>query len=298
MENIFEEISGFISEICLSDLVRFLNIKNNIEKQRYSRWLLRALMPHTLQFVMILWLFPNKVHKRKGKYFNVGPLRCHSADPNLVLSINGDKLENVNKYCYLGITLDSQLTLKPHIERTVASCNHLLFSLSRIRRFITCPIAIQVYKSLIMSRLSYGVLLCQGANKVTTTRLQKVQNRALRICHCADRYTSNLKLHEKSNVLPLSLRMRLDTYKNMYRRLLLQSRGTETHLRLNTRSNDALLMSIDKPNTERFVRSVTYQGPKLWNELPPNIRNINDCSKFECEVKKLIKAEFEVMTSL
>lgn len=138
--------------------------------------------------------------------------RGQQANPDPALTIYGERLGRVDRYNYLGIVLDESLTFKSHIDKTISSCNHLLFSLAKIRWFINSSIAVQVYKSLILSRLTYGVLLCLGASQLNRSRLQKVQNRGLRICFCADRYTSNLKLHNDAKVLPLSLRMKLDTY--------------------------------------------------------------------------------------
>lgn len=158
------------------------------------------------------------VNSKKTKYVLFGKTRICQSDHGFNLNVCGDRLQSAQRYNYLGITLDNLLTFKPQIDRTVATCNNLLFSLAKIRRFITGPIAIQLYKSLIMSRLNYDSLLCLGASKHDLTKLQKVQNRALRICLCADRYTSNLKFHIDANVLPVSLRMKLDTYKCMYRR--------------------------------------------------------------------------------
>lgn len=166
------------------------------------------------------WCTSNRltINSKKTKYVLFEKPRAGVPEFVFNLSIRGECLGRVNKYCYLGVTLDSSLTFKPQIDRTVATCNSLLFSLSKIRRFVTSQIAIQIYKSLIMSRLNYGGLLCIGASKMDISRLQKVQNRGLRICLCADRYTSNLTLHTVANVLPVKLRMKLDAYNCMYKR--------------------------------------------------------------------------------
>lgn len=57
-------------------------------------------------------------------------------------------------------------------------------------------------------------------------------------------------------------------------------------------------MRIDRPNSEKLLRSVTYQGPKLWNELPPGVRDLNDTSKFDSEIMKLVQSDFEAMTNV
>lgn len=81
--------------------------------------------------------------------------RGQQANPDPALTIYGERLGRVDRYNYLGIVLDESLTFKSHIDKTISSCNHLLFSLAKIRWFINSSIAVQVYKSLILSRLTY-----------------------------------------------------------------------------------------------------------------------------------------------
>lgn len=151
-----------------------------------------------------------------------------------------------------------------------------------------------------MLRLNYGSLLCFGASKSDLAKLQKVQNRALQICWCADRYTSNLRLHRDTNILPYGLRMKLETYKMMFNRMLIQQKdeSPENPPGACTRSGDALLMKIDRPFNDKFLRSVTYQGPKLWNELPSHIRNLGDTPTFDREIRNMLRDEFNNLTSI
>lgn len=110
----------------------------------------------------------------------------------------------------------------------MASCNQLLFSLAKVISYITYHVVIQIYKSIVMSKLIYGGLLHLGAPKTYFARLQKLQNRALHICYCADRYTSNINLHHDLNVLPLYLRRKINIYKCMYKLMLYFNRSEHT----------------------------------------------------------------------
>lgn len=143
-----------------------------------------------------------------------------------------------------------------------------------------------------MSRLIYGGILCLGASKMNLARLQKLQNRALRICYCASRYTSNIKLHTDANVLPLYLRRKLDIYKSMYSRMLeLERNPLDSDLRPTTRFSSSRPPNFTRPTCDRFLNSITYQAPKLWSELPPEIKNLNDSPTFNREIRKMLKNE-------
>lgn len=181
-----------------------------------------------------------------------------------------------------------------------AKCNQLVFLLSKIRRYVSPQVAVQIYKAIIMSRLSYGGLLYIGAAKPLLSWLQKLQNRALRICFGADRYTSNLRLHRDSNILPLQLRRKLDVYKVMYNRMLNLSRSVESEVEGRPATRYALSRPPDmvRPRSEKFLKSVVYQGPKLWADLPPQMKTLNELPTFDREIRKIIKIEFDGLTSI
>ena len=65
--------------------------------------------------------------------------------PNLKL--NGEIIEFVNHYKYLGITLDSILTFENQIQNTIKIVSHKISLLTKIRCYITETAAIQIYKN-------------------------------------------------------------------------------------------------------------------------------------------------------
>lgn len=140
-------------------------------------------------------------------------------------------------------------------------------------------------------------MLCMGASKATLSRLQKLQNRALRICYIVNRYTSNYELHSNAGTLPVALRRKLDLYKLMYKRALLDANTqivpeSSQNERPNTRYASARPLTFVKPKSSRFLESVTYQGPKLWADLPNNVKNLNDAGTFDKEIRMILHNEF------
>lgn len=91
-----------------------------------------------------------------------------------VIHINGEILEYVNMYTYLGLSLDSQLTIKNHLEHLYRAAILMVFSLASIRKYIDTRTAILIFKAHILSRLEYGSVLCTGVNKIYLDQLQKL----------------------------------------------------------------------------------------------------------------------------
>ena len=50
---------------------------------------------------------------------------------------------------------------------------------------------------------------------------------------------------------------------------------------INTRLHDAPVFHVNFPIKETFKRSVLYSGAVLWNELPTNLRSMDNFSVFK-----------------
>lgn len=198
-------------------------------------------------------------------------------------------LERKDKYCYLGILLDEDLAFGAHISSVISNCSQKVFWLSKIRVLIDQKTAIFLFKSLILSRLHYGNIFYLNAKKRDQDRVQKLQNRCLRICTLARRYTSNIAMHREANVLPVYLKCKLDLLKLMYKVAMKQERQRlETNRQ--TRLQHTMYLPMDHPKTDRFLRSVSYQGPKLWRDLRPEFQNLDTIS-FNTKLREQIAEE-------
>ena len=84
-------------------------------------------------------------------------------------------------YKYLGIYLDSHLNFNKHIDYVRKITSHKIFTLSKIRRFIDEYTATHIYKTMISPIFDYGDVIYEGGNKGRLDKLQRIQNRGLRI---------------------------------------------------------------------------------------------------------------------
>src|SRR6185436_14617827 len=80
----------------------------------------------------------------------------------------------------LGVTLDSELTMLPHIKQSVKSCFFQLRSLWSIRRFITRDIAKTLAHAFVLSKVDYCNSALSGVAMCNLRRLQSVMNAAAR----------------------------------------------------------------------------------------------------------------------
>ena len=56
---------------------------------------------------------------------------------------------------------------------------------------------------------------------------------------------------------------------------------------MKTRQSSKKFITISKPNTAKYQKSISYQGPKLWNALPTEIQDWEDFTSFRNSILKL-----------
>ena len=91
--------------------------------------------------------------------------------------LDGCKLTRVTEAKFLGITLDSNLTWIPHINSISKKCSKNLGVLNKIKHFLPETHMYQLYCSLIMPYLNYGILLWGSANKEHYSKIFKIQKK-------------------------------------------------------------------------------------------------------------------------
>lgn len=249
------------------------------------------------------WSLSNRltINAQKTKYL-LFRRSVRSKVKELVLHIGPTKLTECLNYDYLGFRLDVTLSFKDHVNNLVTNCNLRLMTLCKIRRYIDTPTAVRIYKSLIMSRLQYGLVFALNALQSDRKRLQTLQNRALRICTLSDHYVSNLSLHTDCKVLPISLRTKLDLLVLMYKKVRRLDSDTgvdeNTQSGMMTRLRSAPTLSTSVPTCQRFRNSVTYIGPTSWEVLTPFLRQQDSLEDFRKLIKTKILVEFSVLQNI
>ena len=86
----------------------------------------------------------------------------------------------------------------------------------------------------------------------------------------------------------LGSRRKAHVHNFMYKR---QSRARLMDVReINTRQHDAPLFLVNHPGKEAFKRSVQYAGSVMWNDLPVNVRLMDNYLVFKARQKNLMLA--------
>ena len=129
-------------------------------------------------------------------------------------------------------------------------------------------------------------------------RLQTLQNKGLRCALNKDIETSSNDLHKDANLLKLNFRREQHLLNFMFDQAQIPSLlKSKSGLTVRTRASNKKLLKIKRPYTEKFKKSLAYQGPKKWNALPETFQHTLTKATNKTMVYTLVKSKSDKINS-
>ena len=197
--------------------------------------------------------------------------------------INGFKLQYVTHFNYLGIKLDNSLTFELHACETIRTVAHKLYLLSRKRKYINIQQAITIYRSMIVPYCDYWDIFLVNINLKSIDKMQKLQNRALRICLALEGRSNVNMFHNTCNINKLAHRRHTHLLNYAFTRA--QDHNFLKEGNRNLCRYDAQVLLEPKSNNKYFERSLFFQCSVNWNVLPASELNTQTGKKIKWKQK-------------
>ena len=192
----------------------------------------------------------------------------------------------------LGVIFDQEMSFLNHITHVQQTVRYQLRNLSFIRKCLSKSAAEILIHALISSRLDFANSLLYNLPKRDVTKLQRLQNSAARLLTLTKKSESISPILHSLHWLPVDKRI-------IFKILLLIHHSvyslSPTYLRnsipkyIPTRnlrsSSDTLLLQIPRIKHVWGERAFSVMGPKLWNELPLQLRQLSQTEKFKSQLK-------------
>ena len=198
---------------------------------------------------------------------------------DMPLFINGDIIERVSVFKYLGVSLDESLTFEAHIDYIHNKASRKLGALHKVREYMDQEIALKLYKSLVLPHFDYCDTVYMTATQVSLNKLQLLQNSACRALllsardsHVQDMHTALglLYLHEH-RCLHFSFQIHKTIYSNIDSSLqqyfVQSSQSGRT-----TRGTSQCNMDVVPVRSKMGEKALDHRGPRFWNSLPCYLR--------------------------
>ena len=241
-----------------------------------------------------------KLNPDKTEFILFGSPRLRSdLSPLLPDTILGAKISCSEFVRNLGVLFDSDLNFHSHISNITKSCFFHIRDLSRLRRCLSWSTAITLANALVSSRLDYCNALFHNITKSELHRLQCIQNALCRAVTRAPRF-SHITPHLKAlHWLPVEQRVVFKTclliYKSLYygKPSYLSCHLSPFESSKSTRMSDPSLKLLKCPSFPKktFIhqtyldRAFQYSAPRLWNNLPYDIRTAPSIGIFRKNLK-------------
>ena len=227
-----------------------------------------------------------KLNVDKSKSLTFGSKsKLRKIDQNKHVQISNNLLQNVDKYKYLGVTLNKEMSLTGLLTDVKKSVLNKLFTLRKLRYYITEKSAVSIYKQTILPIFDYAGFMLISCNKSDRHDLQIIQNDALRTCYNVKRRDklSISSMHKKSNLLSLEQRQTFQLLSLMF-----IHKSALDNLRIpvrNTREADRPQFYVERYQNMKYKNSPFYKGADLWKLLRMDIVESDSLFQFKQHLK-------------
>ena len=207
------------------------------------------------------------------------------------IKINGQLVERVTEFNFLGLTIDEHLNWKSHIQKVSNKVSRSIGVLNRLNKFLPITILKILYNALILPHFQFSILTWG----FSPGRLNKLQKRAIRVITNSKYNAHEEPLLKRLNLLRLSDIFKINLLKMFFKfkhnqlphYLTTMLSDPEKLHAYNTRSNPVLATPCSNLyGTEKCVR---YHLPTLINDTDRNnIEKVpNSYYGFGAYVKKI-----------
>ena len=200
---------------------------------------------------------------------------------------------------FLGITIDERLDWKVHIDNSNKIARNVGV-LNKLKHFLPVYIMKTLYSSLIASHLQYCTLVWANSHVTNIRKLQLLQKKPIRIITSShyiahtDPLFSTTKLFKLDDLYKYQLGIfmhkvtRCQLPQNMSSMLLrTDSIGLHSH---QLRNQNAYYCQQIRTNTRKST--INFYGPKFWNTLPANLRQLVSIHQFKKKFKSLLLTKY------
>ena len=198
------------------------------------------------------------------------------------------QISQCHQYNYLGVTLDECLNMKANFNSILKKFSYKIYQFGKIRKYIDISTRVLLYKQTVLPLVEYVSFMLCLSNKHETDKLQRLQNRCLRMCYNVNVPTDvgTAQLHNNARLDKLCVRRDIALlsimfdlrWNNMYEKKVIRA----------TRANQGYIFDLNVPHTGLYANSPYYVGGNMWNKLSVKLQNNDRKDQFKKDVKDLL----------
>ena len=215
---------------------------------------------------------------------------------DLCISCNGSEIIPSNVVKNLGVYIDRFMVFDTHIQEMRKKVMGILIYLNRLKDNIPSNIRETVVQTLALSVINYCGKIWGVGGKTYLQEVQKLQNFAARITMGNVKKYEHITPHiNKLNWLKVENKCTFDiclfvykVFNNLIPSWLMSLPPVREFHTRNTRQQDDLYIPITR--TIVGEKQISIRGPRLWNNLPGNVKDAPTLSTFKRRLKSHLLA--------
>lgn len=195
------------------------------------------------------------------------------------IRIENSSLEYLDSVKFLGVYLDVKMNFKSHTEYLVSKLSRTCGIFYKIRRLLPLESRINFYYAYFQPFLMYCVIIWGGTYPTHTEDIFKLQKRIIRTIGDAGFLDHTTPLFRKFKILKFA-----DLFKfNMSLYMYVHHNDYNPNHNIPTRRRNDPVSKFHRLTSGQHA--VSFLGPKIWNEIPADIRNSRTFSVFKHKLK-------------
>ena len=192
----------------------------------------------------------------------------------------------------LGLIIDAQLTFSPYISSMISQGYHLIRNVSSIRKYLSTKHVKTLVNSIVIAKVDNCNSLLYGISAFDSDRLQKFQNSCARLIYWKGKYDHVSGILKELHWLPTEVRTYFKLLCCVFKCLHDLAPSYLSEL-INIRREYDLSLIVPRCASRVGDRAFSVSGPRLWNALPVEIRQLSTLDKFKSQLKHLFFSSFQ-----
>ena len=284
--NIFlNDMFYFIEELC--QIINYAD-DNSLAIIDYNINVIKAEL-EVASGVAIKW-FKHNFMKANASKFQALCVSKAVNPPVLELLIDGIIVRSEPQVKLFGIHIDQRLTFTYHITEMCKKASSQARALARLSSMLDIESNLMIFNAFVVSNFLYCPLVWHMCCISDCKKIEKIQERALRyVLNDFNNTYSNL-LHKASKSTLYLTRLRflaIEIFKTLNDMSPIYMKDVFIRKEVTYGLRDVNLLVQPKFKTITYGHNtIKYQGSKLWNNLPHDLKKMDSLSSFKCEIQK------------
>ena len=213
---------------------------------------------------------------------------CKPDNSDHDIHLNNEFLKYSDTCSFLGVTLDNKLNFSNHIKSISSKLAKNTGIYYKIRENFTVEASLNFYYGFIFPFISYNIIVWGATYPTHLNPIIIQQKRFIRLMAGVERSAHTTPIFFKFKILKLLDVYRYFTLIYMFHAL---KKGIYTvrHDRA-TRNSDMASSSFHRLTLSQHC--ISFAGPKIWNEIPCYIRNIESLTLFKRKLKQYLVDQY------